>query len=141
MRRLNAVLASLLIGGSLLLAACSEDDTTRVLPQRSVEVDSVTVEVVPRRLDESRAVLRLELDTHETSLVMDLPAAAHLYVDDQEWPAESWDGDDPGGHHREGTLRFGAAGEPAGEVRFELDGLAEPVEITWAEREWTTSSP
>ena len=141
MRRLKAVFALVLIGPSLLLAACSEEDTTGVLPQKSVEVNSVTVEVVPQQFDESMAVLSLKLDTHETPLVMDLPGEAHLYVGGQEWQTESWDGDEAGGHHREGTLRFGAAGKPAGEVRFLLDGLAEPVEITWTEREWITPSP
>jgi len=131
MRGLTA--AGLLLGVSLLASGCGGDEpaTASVLPERSVKVAQVTVAAVPERLDAAGAVLRLKLDTHTTPLDMDLPGAARLSVGGRDWPAQTWEGDGPGGHHREGTLRFRAEGPATGPVRLVVDGLGQPAELTW----------
>jgi hypothetical protein len=80
-------------------------------------------------------VIHLALDTHTTPLNMELPGAARLSVGGRDWLAEGWDGTEPGGHHREGTLRFAVGGAADGEVRLELDGLGGPVALTWPDVE------
>ena len=105
--------------------------TAPALPERSVEVAGVTVAATPERIDTTGAVLLLTLDTHTTPLEKNLPGAAHLSVGGTDWPASSWNGPGPGGHHREGTLEFSPGGPATGAVRLVLDGLAEPAELIW----------
>jgi hypothetical protein len=76
------------------------------------------------------AVLDVALDTHSEELSMDLDSA-QLQVDGITWPITGWDGDGPGGHHREGELRFEAAGPVAGTARLALGGFGEPVDVDW----------
>ncbi len=58
-------------------------------------------------------------------------AGASTDVSGVAWPVESWSGDGPGGHHREGELRFGSGGAATGTARLALPGFPEPVEVTW----------
>jgi len=133
MRRLTA--AGLLLGVSLLVSGCGggEPATASGLPERSIEVAEVTVAAVPERLDATGALFRLKLDTHTTPLDMDLPGATRLTVGGRDWPAQTWIGDGPGGHHREGTLRFRAAGPAEGPVRLVIEGLGKPADLDWPE--------
>lgn len=134
MRRL---IRTTLAAGLLAASACGGGAPTTTppaaLPEQSVEVAGVTVAATPERIDSTGAVLQLKLDTHSTPLEMDLPAAAHLSVGGQDWPARTWNGPGPGGHHREGTLIFSPAGPAEGPVRLVVDGLAEPAVLTWTE--------
>jgi hypothetical protein len=116
----------------LALTGCTGGDSSAgAFAERSVEVADVTVAATPERVDANGAVIRLSLDTHTTPLSMDLPAAAHLIVGDQEWPARAWNGTAPGGHHRSGTLEFTASGPASGPVRLVIDGLGAPAELMW----------
>jgi hypothetical protein len=129
------LISATLAAGLLAVSGCAGGTpTTRpASPERSVEVAGVTVAATPERIDATGAVLRLKLDTHTTPLDMDLPAAAHLSVAGRDWPARTWTGPGPGGHHREGTLEFAATGPGDGPVRLVVDGLGKPAELTWTE--------
>lgn len=90
------------------------------------------VRVAPRRVGDRAAVFALSLDTHSGDLGVDLQAAATLAVDGEEWPISGFEGDGPGGHHREGTLRFRAAGSAKRRMRLIIRGMGGPVEFTWS---------
>lgn len=101
------------------------------LPTRTIEAGAVTVEVQPRQFDANGAVFKIILDTHSADLDQDLVGQASLVVGDTTWPAVGWTGDEAGGHHREGELRFTAAGTAAGTATLSIDGFSEPVIATW----------
>ena len=118
----------------VVFAAGGDPDSTLVgttgLETRTVSSRDVDVKIEPRQLDAQGAVFAITLDTHSVELSMEL-TAAEFEVGGIPWPVAGWDGDGPGGHHREGTLRFDAAGPAAGTVRLVLSDFPEPVEVTW----------
>lgn len=133
-RRLIAVGA--LVVGVPLLAGCAGDDRSSPsvvegLETQTVQAGEVEIEVRPVRLDGGGAEFDLTLDTHAVDLDMDIPEAASLQVDGRSWPVADWEGDPPGGHHREGTVAFTASGPATGEVVLQLGGFEEPVEVAW----------
>lgn len=101
-------------------------------PTRTQEAGAVTVQATIRRLDPAGATARIVFDTHTVELDLDVATAATLTVRGTTWPTEGWDGDGPGGHHREGDLRFAAAGPPDGEAVLTVAGLSEPLAFRWA---------
>lgn len=134
-----AAVAVLVIGG--LVTWAKRHDTgsgtikagtaTSSLATRTVEAGAVTVKVEPRQLDADGAVFKVSFDTHSVNLDQDLVRQARLVVGDTTWPAASWSGDGPGGHHREGELRFIAAGTATGPATLSIAGLPAPVTATW----------
>ena len=97
----------------------------------SQESGEVTVKATLRQLSSEGAVAEVVFDTHSLELDLDIVAAATLTVAGVTWPTESWDGDGPTGHHREGKLRFSAAGPPEGTATLTIAGLSEPVTFRW----------
>lgn len=79
------------------------------LQTQSVTIGTVTYKVTPKNVAQSAATWEFEviLDTHTGDLDQDLVAIIRL-VDGKgrEYKAIKWEGDPPGGHHREGTLSF-----------------------------------
>ncbi len=75
------------------------------LERQSNNEGPVTVEVVPRFSTE--IAFEIVLDTHSEELNEDLTTAATL-VDDtgKKYEPVGWNGNPPGGHHREGLLLF-----------------------------------
>ena len=98
---------------------------------RTIEAGSVTVKLQLRQLDVDGAVFEIIFDTHDVELDQDMIQDAHLVVGETPWPTEQWSGDGVGGHHREGELRFSAAGPAQGIATLSIDGLPEPVIATW----------
>lgn len=98
---------------------------------RTIEAGSVTVKLQLRQLDVDGAVFEIIFDTHDVELDQDMIKDAHLVVGETPWPTEEWSGDGVGGHHREGELRFSAAGPAEGVATLSIDGLPEPVIATW----------
>lgn len=118
------------------LAACggddgSDDNASTALPARTVEAGEVDVEIEPTQLDAQGATFRIVLDTHSVELSMDIAGSARLEVGAAAWDVAGWAGDGPGGHHRDGELRFTAAGSAEGTARLTLSGFPGPVEATW----------
>ena len=118
----------------MLGLACSDTESPAVdgvLPPRTVDAGSVDVTITPTRFGAQGATFAIVLDTHAVDLSMDLAAFAALDVDGRRWPVAGWSGDGPGGHHREGELRFDPAGAARGSVRLTIAGFPKPVEATW----------
>ena len=114
-------------------SATRSDDSAAATfgPARTVEAGSVTVKVRLRQLDVDGAVFEIIFDTHDVELDQDIVQEARLVVGETPWPAAEWSGDGVGGHHREGELRFSAAGPAEGIATLSIDGLPEPVIATW----------
>lgn len=129
-RRLTAIVVLL----ALVVAACArsgENLATGVLPKRSVTAGAVDVAITPTRLDEQGATFAISFDTHSVELSSDLTKGAALTVNGVNWPIESWQGDDPGGHHRSGELRFQPGGPARGTAQLTIDGLPNAVNASW----------
>ncbi len=131
-----AVALAAILAGGLLLASRGGDDGTPAadsgvgLETRTLSAGEIDITIEPRQIDEQGAAFAITLDTHSAELSMDL-AAAELEVAGTSWPVTGWDGDGPSGHHREGELRFEAAGPATGTARLALPGFPEPVVVTW----------
>ncbi len=80
-----------------------------ILPTQTLTDGTVTYKVTPKNLTTRAATWDFEiiLDTHTGSLDQDLVAIVRL-VDDKgsKYKSTQWEGAPPGGHHREGTLKF-----------------------------------
>lgn len=123
--------------GALYLAVRSPEGASRGgeqagsgLDVQQVEAGEVDVTIDPVELDDEGAAFEITFDTHSVELDADVMRAT-LVVAGSEWPVMNWNGDGPGGHHREGTLRFRAMGPPKGEAVLALAGLPGPVEVRW----------
>ena len=131
---LAAVVAA--VAGVALVARGDRDDTSPArasgLEAKTVIAGDITVQLEPHHIDATGAEFRVALDTHSEELEMDLVAGARLVVDGTDWPAIAWNGDGPSGHHRQGRLRFDAAGAATGPVELSLRGFAAPVAAQWS---------
>jgi hypothetical protein len=83
---------------------------SKPLPAQTSREGAVTVKVTPLELSAQSAAWRFEVvfDTHVAELNHDVVAVASLTAGGQEWRPMSWEGDNPGGHHRKGVLAFEA---------------------------------
>ena len=104
---------------------------SRSLPSRTVAAGAVTVKIDARQLDAAGAVFKVSFDTHSVDLDQDMTRQARLTVGTTPWPVIGWSGDGPGGHHREGELRFGGGGPAAGTATLSIEGLPQPATVTW----------
>jgi hypothetical protein len=136
--RMILIAVAVVIVAALGVAAVTSGDgddaapaRTSALAAKTVTAGEITVRLEPHHLDASGAEFAVTLDTHSEELDMDLVAGATLLVNETEWPATALDGDGPNGHHREGRLRFNAAGSAVGPVEMTLDGFPEPVAARW----------
>jgi hypothetical protein len=142
------VFVTLLLSVFALVTACgsattvvkTEDNPTSnsaaapVTPNYEVQSsseNSVTVDVTPLNLADGGDSLNFEVafNTHSVALDFD-PAAISVLRDDQgrEYPAIGWDGDESGGHHRGGTLRFKALDYATTSIDVILKGVADVPE-------------
>jgi len=131
MRSLKRVaLVCLLAAATVLPAAAAELGT-----QKS-SASGVTVAVTPQNLAASAKSwdFKVVLDTHSGELNDDLVKAATL-IDDKggRHAPVKWEGAGPGGHHREGTLKFNAVTPtPTSiELRIARAGEAAPRSFRW----------
>ena len=96
----------------------------------------VTVAVTPQNFVASAKSwdFKVVLDTHSGELNDDLVKAATL-IDDKggRHVPVKWEGAGPGGHHREGTLRFNAiAPRPESvELQIQRPGESKPRSFRW----------
>lgn len=128
-----AAVAAVAAGGLLLSGGGSGGTASApaAFDARTVTAGDVTVELRPHHVDATGAEVEVTLDTHSAELDMDLVAGARLTVGGSTWPASTWEGDGPNGHHRAGRLRFEPAGQAAGSMELLLEGFDEPVEARW----------
>lgn len=96
----------------------------------------VAVAVTPKNVASDAKVweFRVVLDTHSQDLSDDLARSAAL-VDaaGRRQAAVAWEGAPPGGHHREGVLKFNPLSPPpqAIELRIQRTGEAAPRVFRW----------
>jgi len=128
--RLTALLSGMLI--TLLAAGLF---AAELAGQRSSS-GGVTVAVTPQNLAVSAKSwdFKVVLDTHSGELNDDLVKAATL-IDDKSGrhvPVK-WEGAGPGGHHREGTLRFNAIAPRPESVELQIlrPGESKPRSFRW----------
>lgn len=129
MRRLSPLLVA------VAFAACGSDDppvAAAGLDTRAVTVGEVEVTISPTRIDDTGASFAIAFDTHSLDLDLDIADTATLTIDGQAWTDPAWDGTGPGGHHREGTLTFTAAGPTGGDAVLTIEGLDQLATAQWA---------
>ena len=134
MRRLSVrlLLACATAAASIALAAAPP-----VLAPVTTTEAAVTVKVTPTVLEGPLWEFRVVFDTHSQELKDDLLKTAVLIASDGSAvaPAE-WKGAPPGGHHREGVLRFKALNPAPAvlELRIARPGEAAPRVFRWQRR-------
>ena len=101
------------------------------LATKTVEAGPVTVKIDPVRIDATGAEFKVIFDTHSVDLDLDVARNATVTVAEAPWTGATWSGDGPSGHHREGTVRFAAAGPARGAVVLSIGGLPGPVTASW----------
>jgi hypothetical protein len=137
-RLISLTLTAAVVAGAVAFVATRDGDDSASsasagssLATRTQDAGEVTVKATLRQLDGAGAVAHLVFDTHAVELDLDVAAGATLTVDGAAWPTSGWEGDGPGGHHREGELRFEAAGPAEGDAVLSIDGLSEPLTFRW----------
>ena len=128
---------SLLLATSLLFAL--QPAAAAELGARSSSASGVTVKVTPKDVSPQAAVwtFAVVLDTHSQELQDDLAKAATLLdARGGRHAPLAWDGAPPGGHHREGLLRFKGLGaqDDALELQIQRAGEQTPRVFRWKVR-------
>jgi hypothetical protein len=131
MRNLKSMLVALVLAATTALpAAAAELDA-----QKSTD-RGVTVAVTPQNLTDSAGSwnFKIVLDTHSADLSDDLTQSSVL-VDGsgkRHMPV-AWDGAGPGGHHREGVLRFKPISPRPQSIELQIarNGEAAPRVFRW----------
>ena len=130
----------LAVGGVVVWLAGPDDRGARAVAEpsgglaaRTVQAGTVQVAIRPLQLDQQGAAFQVTLTTHSGRLDVDVAGQADLTVDGVAWGGASWSGSPPGGHHRQGTLRFAPTSRPGvgRTASLRIGGLPEPVEATW----------
>lgn len=106
------------------------------LKPQSNAAQGVTVKVVPADLSASSKqwAFRVTFDTHSQDLTDDLMKSTALIADGgRRYAPKAWQGDGPGGHHRNGTLVFDSVAPRPQTVELQLQraGEAAPRSFRW----------
>jgi len=127
--RLNVFLVCL---AAALISAVGPAAAQKPSAQSSTAA-GVTVKATPRTLSGATWEFEIVFDSHTQELKDDLPKSASLVAGGKTLAPASWQGDPPGGHHREGTLRFNAiAPRPASvELQIQRPGESKPRSFRW----------
>lgn len=107
---------------------------------KTTTIDDVMYKVTPKNLSRSSSSWDFEivLDTHAGSLDQDLQSQVHLTDEkDREYPVAKWEGDPPGGHHREGVLKFESLGSDVASITLKINPGENTAEtsFTWEVKE------
>ena len=106
------------------------------LESRTSTTSGVTVKVTPKNVASSATTweFAIVLDSHTQDLSDDLLKSARLIDGENRQHAPiAWDGAPPGGHHREGVLRFKpiAPAPQAVELQITRPGESTPRSFRW----------
>lgn len=125
--------ASVMVLAVLSATAYAPACAQQAVAPRSTVARGVTVTITPGSLSAAGWEFTVVLDTHSDDLNDDLEKTATLVVDGQESQPAQWRGAPPGGHHREGILRFPAPAAQGGvvELRLARAGEATPRVFRW----------
>jgi hypothetical protein len=117
-----------------LVAALFATAALAQLETRTSTAAGVTVKVTPKALAGDVWEFAVVLDTHSQDLADDLTKAAVLAVaGGQRHSPIAWEGAGPGGHHREGILKFKPV-KPAPrsvELQIQRAGESAPRVFRW----------
>lgn len=110
--------------GAIQDAKEETSDFPKLFESKTNSEGAVIITVLPKTVSESGWEFEITLDTHSGALDDDMIAVAVL-VDgaDKEYAPLSWDGDPPGGHHREGILKFKALAPKPETIRIIIRGI------------------
>lgn len=85
----------------------SQDSQLLVLEKISKTAGGLIVAVEPELMGDGSIIFSASFDTHQGDLDFNVDDVAVLRDDSgNEYQADSWNGDSPGGHHRSGQLTF-----------------------------------
>ena len=127
-------LSTLLLSIVIAVLAASGGMTAATLPTQTSSQSGVTVKVTPRDLAASTWEFDVVFDTHSQELTDDLGKAAVLVSDGRVSHSPlKWQGDPPGGHHRQGVLQFKSVSPlPASiELQIKRSGETTPRSFRW----------
>lgn len=97
-----------------------------VLPTQTTEQSAVTVKVTPQKIQGDYWEFEVVFDTHSQELADDILNGAVLVTEDETQVAPvEWKGDPPGGHHRQGVLRFNALKPLPDTIRLRISRLGD----------------
>lgn len=145
-------LLAAIVAAAVFLASCGEDEkqdtgkgngktAVAELPQQTSRTGAVEVSVKPENIsaDAQSWNFRITLNTHTAELGEDLSQAATL-VDDGggEFKPTAYEGDPPGGHHREGVLKFNPISPAPKSVTLKVRGVGGVAERSFS---WTLGAP
>ncbi len=106
-----------------------------VFYEQKDETGPVTISITPVFIPEDvQWVFEFTLQTHTVLLAMNILESVVLVdIDGTELKPLSWDGDEPGGHHRSGALRFSAIKPLPKNIVLRVKNIAEvPLrEFVW----------
>lgn len=133
---LRVLLASAIAASTLGWHAVARAQATAAAPtMQSSSERGVTVKVTPRPTPAgaSEWEFAVVLDAHSEDLADDLLKSSVLLVNGREIRPSQWSGAAPGGHHREGVLKFAAPDQPAAtlELRIQRVNEATPRVFRW----------
>ncbi|HSC93682.1 MAG TPA: hypothetical protein VLC73_01805 [Burkholderiales bacterium] len=121
---------------AILIAVLAAGVFAAELAAQRSSAAGVTVAVTPQNLSPAAKSwdFKIALDTHSKDLSDDLVKSAVLLDDKGGRHAPiTWEGSGPGGHHREGVLRFKpvSPAPPAIELRISRPGEDKPRVFNW----------
>ena len=95
-------------GSSVPTARATSATASIALKPQTVEGGGITVVVTPLELKKGEPVVfDIAMDTHSVDLAGDMLKIVVLRTDvGTEYAPSAWDGASPGGHHREGKIKF-----------------------------------
>lgn len=114
---------------TLLAQPARTPGASATAPAPAVQTDragGVTVKVTPRTVAREAALweFAVVLDTHSQDLSQDMARSAALVdAKGKRYAPLSWEGAGPGGHHREGVLKFKPLPPEADAVVLEMTGI------------------
>lgn len=127
----NLMFALLVVVAAACTTETQNESTGSSFPERTATAGGIDVKVRPIAIDSNGAQVQVTFDSHASSFDADPVQVINLDVDDSRWPATTWEGDPPAGHHRTGTIGFAAGGPATGTATLTIDGLSQPVQFTW----------
>lgn len=107
--------------------------SAQALESRKSDSDGVQVVVTPKSLDPAATTWDFEivLDTHTKPLNDDMARTSELIADGRSYAPLGWQGDQPGGHHRKGTLSFARPTGPQKVIEVRINGIGSSAARTF----------
>ncbi len=123
-RRSVIALAATILTFRMAPLAMAQPAGTPKLAAVSNDTAGVRVVIIPKTVAaKSDWEFTVTMDTHTKPLDDDLTKTAVLLDDGgRRYMPLSWQGDKPGGHHRQGVLRFPAPSEPVKSFELQIQG-------------------